>query len=216
MGVVFILGVFGCVVLHEFGHALMARRLGIRTEDIALLPIGGVARLERMPDEPKQELWVALAGPAVNVLIAAALFLASVVIGSRFDWKDFDWIGTNLLTDLIDVNIWLVLFNLIPAFPMDGGRVLRAVLASRMEYTRATQFAARTGRGLAFIFGLIGLFGNPFLIFIALFVWLDAEQEAAGVQARSSVGGVPVRQVMLTNFHALAPDDRVQRLWSTS
>jgi Zn-dependent protease/CBS domain-containing protein len=209
LGVIFILAIFGCVVLHEFGHALTARRFGIRTRDITLLPIGGLARLERMPDDPKQELWVALAGPAVNVVIAVALFLGLTAAGGRFEWMDFDWIGGNLLTGLMDVNIWLVLFNLIPAFPMDGGRVLRALLAIRMEYTRATRIAARTGQGIAFLFGLAGLFGNPFLVFIALFVWLGAEQEAAGVQMRSAVAGIPVQHVMLTNFQVLAPDDQV-------
>lgn len=209
LGVIFILAIFGCVVLHEFGHALMARRFGIRTRDITLLPIGGLARLERMPDDPKQELWVALAGPAVNVVIAAALFLGLSAAGGRFEWMDFDWIGGNLLTGLMDVNIWLVLFNLIPAFPMDGGRVLRALLAIRMEYTRATRIAARTGQSIAFLFGFAGLFGNPFLLFIALFVWLGAEQEAAGVQMRSAVTGIPVQRVMLTNFRVLAPDDQV-------
>jgi Zn-dependent protease/CBS domain-containing protein len=209
LGVIFIVAIFGCVVLHEFGHALMARRFGIRTRDITLLPIGGLARLERMPDDPKQELLVALAGPAVNVVIAVGLFLGLTATGGRFEWMDFDWLGGNLLTGLMDVNIWLVLFNLIPAFPMDGGRILRALLAMRMEYTRATRVAARTGQTIAFLFGLAGLFGNPFLVFIALFVWLGAEQEAAGVQMRSAVVGIPVQHVMLTDFQVLAPDDQV-------
>ncbi|HEX7359399.1 MAG TPA: site-2 protease family protein [Bryobacteraceae bacterium] len=209
LGVIFILAIFGCVVLHEFGHALMARHYGIRTRDITLLPIGGLARLERMPDDPKQELLVALAGPAVNVVIAAALFLGSAAVGARFEWVDFNWLGGNLLTGLMDVNIWLVLFNLIPAFPMDGGRVLRALLAIRMEYTRATRIAARTGQGIAFLFGLAGLFGNPFLLFIALFVWLGAEQEAAGVQLRSAIAGIPVERVMLRDFQVLGPGDQV-------
>src|SRR5690242_18024827 len=156
-GLTLIVALFAIVILHEMGHALTARRFGIRTRDITLLPIGGVARLERMPDDPRQELWVAVAGPAVNVVIAAVLIFVSSAIGIAFDWRGFDWIGSNLLTDLIDVNIWLVLFNLIPAFPMDGGRVLRALLAMRMEYTRATEIAARTGQGLAFVFGLVGL-----------------------------------------------------------
>ena len=205
----FILCVFACVVLHELGHALMAWRFGVRTKDITLLPIGGVARLERMPDDPRQELWVALAGPAVNVLIAAVLVFVSAIIGIAFDWRGFEWTGSNLLTDLIDVNIWLVLFNVIPAFPMDGGRVLRALLAIRMDYVRATVIAARTGQALAFVFGLVGLFGNPFLVFIALFVWLGAEQEAAAAQVRSAFGGIPVQQVMLTDFKVLSPDQPI-------
>jgi Zn-dependent protease/CBS domain-containing protein len=212
MGVLFVLCLFACVVLHEFGHALTARRFGIQTRDITLLPIGGVARLERMPDDPKQEVWVALAGPAVNVLIAIVLVFISVIIGARPDWSGFDWTSSNLLKDLIKVNILLVLFNLIPAFPMDGGRVLRALLAMRMEYTRATKIAARTGQALAFIFGLIGLFGNPFLVFIALFVWLGAEQEAAAVQVGSSLNGLPIQRVMQTDFKTLSPDEPIARV----
>jgi Zn-dependent protease/CBS domain-containing protein len=210
-GVVFVLSIFACVVLHEFGHALTARRFGIRTRDITLLPIGGVARLERMPRDPKQELWVALAGPAVNIGIAALLLFVSTAIGLRFDWRTFSWSGSNLLTGLIEINLGLALFNLIPAFPMDGGRVLRALLAIRMEYPRATWIAARTGQALAFVLGVIGLFGNPFLIFIALFVWFGAEQEAAATQAQSSLGGIPVQCAMLKNFQTISPDESVTK-----
>src|SRR5215211_3460564 len=133
-GILFILALFLCVVLHEYGHALTARRYGIKTRDITLYPIGGVARLERMPDKPVEELWVALMGPAVNVVIAAILFV-------------YLYLTRGLV-------------------PMDGGRVLRALLAMRMDYVRATQVAASIGQGLAFLFGLAGLFGNPFLLFI--------------------------------------------------
>ena len=210
-GVVFIMAIFFCVVLHEFGHALTARKYGIRTKDITLLPIGGLARLERMPEDPRQELWVAAAGPAVNVVIAAALFLVLTALGSRPGLKDFEWVGGNFLTKLMMVNVWLVGFNLLPAFPMDGGRVLRAFLAQRMEYTQATQLAARIGQGMAYLFGFVGLFTNPFLVFIALFVWMGAEQEAAMVQMRNSLGGIPVARVMLTDFRTLNPDDTLAK-----
>ncbi len=206
-GVLFIVAIFGCIVLHELGHALTARHFGIRTRDITLLPIGGLARLERMPEDPRQELWVALAGPAVNVLIATAIFLFLTSTGVTPNWRTLNWLRGNFLNRLMNVNLWLVAFNLIPAFPMDGGRVLRALLATRLEYTRATQLAARIGQGIAFLFGLAGLFSDPFLLFIALFVWLGAEQEAAMVQMHTSLGGIPVQRVMLTDFRTLKPDD---------
>jgi Zn-dependent protease/predicted transcriptional regulator len=218
--VAFILAIFGIVVLHELGHALTARRYGIATRDITLLPIGGVARLERMPREPRQELLVALAGPAVNVALAALLYVLLLAIrgaaASTTDALTLDdpVAGGSLLARLIAVNVWLALFNLIPAFPMDGGRVLRALLAMRSRnYARATETAARVGRFFALLFGLIGLFvvGNPFLVFIALFVWLGAAAEASAVQTSAMLDGVPLSQVMITDVRTLEPGDPLRR-----
>ncbi len=210
-GVAFILALFSCVVAHEYGHALTARRYGIKTREITLLPIGGVARLERMPDDPRQELWVALAGPVVNVVIAAVIFAWLVLTTSLVPLDQIAVGSGSFLEQLMIVNLFLVGFNMLPAFPMDGGRVLRAILAQRLEYTRATHIAANVGQGMAFLFGFAGLFGNPMLLFIALFVWIGAAQESSAVQLKSALGGIPVARAMLTDFHTLQPHESLDR-----
>jgi len=210
-GILFTLILFACVVLHEFGHALTARHFGIKTRDITLYPIGGVARLERMPDKPAQEFWVALAGPAVNLVIAAVLLSWLIFSGRLTSLAGLNLTAGSFIERLTMVNISLALFNLIPAFPMDGGRVLRALLAMRLEYTRATQTAATLGQGLALLFGLIGLLANPLLLFIAFFIWIGAGQEASMVQMKTALGGIPVGKVTITDFHTLSPQDTLAR-----
>ncbi len=210
-GITFILSLFACVVLHELGHALTARRYGIRTRDIVLLPIGGVARLERIPEDPRQELWVAVAGPAVNVVIATVLFTIISLTGSWQPVGGLTVSGGSFLERIAIANVILVIFNLIPAFPMDGGRMLRAVLAMRLEYVKATQIAATVGQGLAFVFALIGLWAAPFLLFIAFFVWIGASQEASMVQIKHALGGIPVGRVMITEFVTLHPEEPLTR-----
>lgn len=208
-GVGFILLLFACVLLHEFGHAIAAKAFGIATPDITLLPIGGVARMQRMPDKPYQELIVALAGPLVNVIIAAVLF---IVIGLRVDWEQATNLADpsgSLLAKLAAVNVMLVLFNLIPAFPMDGGRVLRSLLAMVMGHAKATQIAARIGQGLAFAFGFVGLFVNPMLIFIALFVYLGASSENAMAQMKEVSTGARVSDAMVTDLTCLGETDTI-------
>jgi Zn-dependent protease/CBS domain-containing protein len=202
-GVGFMLALFGCVLLHEFGHALTARRFGIKTRDITLLPIGGVARLERMPEDPRQELPVALSGPAVNLVLAGVLYLVLASQGMLEPITSLSVSQGSFLERVMMVNVTLAAFNLIPAFPMDGGRVMRALLAMRLEYTRATQIAAALGQGLALILGFIGLFADPFLIFIALFVWIGAAQEASLAQMKSALGGIPVSRAMVTDFETI-------------
>ena len=208
--VIFVLLLFLCVVLHEFGHAFAAKAFGINTPDITLLPIGGVARLERMPEEPVQELIIAVAGPLVNVVIALGLF---VVGGAQGLLNRSTVEGGGLIAQLLTINIMLVLFNLLPAFPMDGGRVLRALLATRMSYARATQVAATVGQGFAFIFGFLGFIGllwNPFLIFIALFVYIGASQEAALAQMKDVSRRFPVSSAMVREFRTLSESASLQ------
>jgi Zn-dependent protease len=212
LGLLFMVAIFACIVLHELGHALAARKYGIPTRDITLLPIGGVARLERMPDDPKQELVVALAGPAVNVLIAFSIYLWFNITQKVIPLEALGVAVGSFAARIFYANIFLVIFNLIPAFPMDGGRVLRALLAMKLDYTRATQIAATIGQGLAFLFGFVGLFSsNPFLLFIAFFVWIGAAQEGSMVQMRSALGGIPLRHAMITSFHELSPRDPLNK-----
>ena len=202
-GLAFILAIFGSVLLHEFGHAVAARHYGIETPDITLLPIGGVARLERMPERPLEELVVAIAGPAVNVVIVALLYLGLVLTGRPGMPEGFALIGGSFIAQLMAVNISLVLFNIIPAFPMDGGRILRALLATRLGFTRATEIAASIGQAFAFVFILVGFFTNPLLIFIGLFVYMGAAGEASSAQLRDFAESVPVAAIMLTDVRAL-------------
>ena len=213
--VLYILALFGCVLLHELGHALAARRFGVGTRDITLLPIGGVARLERIPTEPREEFVVAIAGPLVNVVIAGLLFAG----GALFGWGsaaaviegESKLLSGSFLEQLAVTNAFLALFNCVPAFPMDGGRILRAILASRMDYLRATRTAVAVGQVLAFGMGLVGLLGgNIPLALVALFVFLGAAHEGAAVQLRHDFRGLPVSVAMLREFHTLKEDDRLE------
>jgi Zn-dependent protease/CBS domain-containing protein len=215
-GIGFILLVFFIVVLHEYGHALAARRYGIPTRDITLLPIGGVARLERMPREPRQELVIALAGPAVNAVLAVLLWAYLRAAGTPDPMAPADerFFGLGVARQLLSVNVWLALFNLIPAFPMDGGRVLRALLAQRSgDYAAATVRAAGIGRAIALVLGVLGIFvlRQPTLALIALFVWLSAAGEAGAVQESSALSGVALEQVMITDVRTLTPADPLGR-----
>lgn len=205
--ILFVLALFACVIAHEFGHALMARRYGIRTPDITLLPIGGLARLERMPEKPMQEVWVALAGPAVNVVIWAVLVILGA--GLRVDTlAQLESTQADLLSRLAFVNLLLAAFNMIPAFPMDGGRVFRALLCLKMDRVKATRIAAVGGQIVAVGLGFLGLTsGNPILVLIAVFVFVAANAENQDVAMRSAARRVQARDAMITEFRALSPED---------
>lgn len=217
---IFMLLLFACVLLHEFGHIFTARGFGVKTPDVTLLPIGGLARLERIPEEPREEFLIAIAGPLVNVVIAVGLMFFA---GAHIDATALAAVESakvSLIDRLAAVNLFLALFNMIPAFPMDGGRVLRALLATRLGFVRATEIAAFIGQGFAFALGFAGLFGNPMLIFIAIFVYLAASGEAHSVAMRAMSRGVPVGTAMMTQFATLTPEkeieDAVKTLLDTS
>lgn len=196
--IAFVLSIFGCVTLHELGHSLTAQRYHIKTKDITLLPIGGVASLESIPEKPKEELLVALAGPLVNVVIAL-LLLPFVHWPETTDaLQGLNKVGgANFLISLLSVNLTLAVFNMIPAFPMDGGRVLRALLSYKMNRVKATRIAAGIGQALALGFVILGFYGNPFLVFIGIFIFLGAQGESKYAQTRALFTGVTIREVMM-------------------
>ncbi|TVQ04742.1 MAG: site-2 protease family protein [Balneolaceae bacterium] len=208
----FIITIFLCVVLHEFGHALTARKFGIGTRNITLLPIGGVANLKKVPENPKDEFWIAVAGPAVNIVIAGFLFFfVSVDTYASMDAETLqEELGSitsgNFLFYLFMANIALVLFNMIPAFPMDGGRVFRSLLAMKLGRVEATRIAAGLGKFLAVFFFLFGLFYNILLAVIAVFIWFGAHSENIMIQQIDMMDGYKIRDAMITEFSVLHPD----------
>lgn len=201
-GTIFVLLLFVCVVAHEFGHILVARHYGGRTRDILLLPIGGVSRMERMPEGPGQELVVALAGPAVSIAIAIILImLFGVPTAKSIESPAFG----ALLPRLAATNLFLAFFNLLPAFPMDGGRALRALLAMRIGRLRATQVAAYMGRVIAGLFVLLGLISsNPILLLIGIFIYFGASAESADTELRELARTLPVSEVMRSNVQSIS------------
>lgn len=206
---VFMILLFACVVAHEFGHIFVARAFGVATPDVTLLPIGGVARLERIPEKPSEEFLVAVAGPLVNVAIALVLIAVAPTHLSPAHLAAMESPKVSMIDRLAEVNIFLAVFNMIPAFPMDGGRVLRALLAIRLGHVRATEIAAAIGQWAAFGFGFLGLFYNPLLIFIAIFVYLAAASEAQMVSLRAMSRDVPVTAAMVTQFATLTGDEHI-------
>jgi Zn-dependent protease len=208
----FILSVFACIILHELGHALTAKRYGVKTRSITLLPFGGIAGMEKIPEKPSHELMIALAGPAVNLVIAGVLIAVIPLTNQVYSPNLFGiFTSYNFLPSLITANITLALFNLVPAFPMDGGRVLRALLAFRYPRITATRIASFAGQIIAIIFIIAGLFINPFLVLIGIFVFAGAGIEARITETTTALKGLKVKDVMLKKTPILQESETLQQ-----
>jgi len=215
---VLVLIIFLCVTLHELTHSLVAMRFGIRVKDITLLPIGGVASMTRMPENPKQEFLISIAGPAFNVVFAVFL----MVVFHYSPWMpayilrqpEFGDSWLHMLAWVPRINIILAVFNLLPAFPMDGGRMLRAVLATRIDYTRATRIAVNIGHIFALIFAFIGfMYNHIFLILIAVFIYMTASAEESHVKVKTTLKDLRVRDVLNLQYTSLEKDTPLSRVF---
>lgn len=213
LSILFLLTVFACITLHELGHIVVAKRYGSPARSITLFPFGGIANIEKLPEKPIQEFWMALAGPWVNVIIAAILFL---IITLKDGMPEFGALqpldGPGFLFNLMVVNITLAIFNLIPAFPMDGGRVLRALLAMRLNRLRATRIAARIGQIIAVGFIILGIFANWWLIMIGVLIIIGASGEAMLEMNRAAMANHKVKDVIMHQYTLLHLDDTLEKV----
>ncbi|MEW6381747.1 MAG: site-2 protease family protein [bacterium] len=209
-GVVLVLLLFGCVVLHELGHSVVAQHRGIRVRDIILLPIGGISQMEKIPDEPKSELFIAAIGPLISLTLALGFYILARLLGQNTALPQTSLLDGHVLVSLFWINLILGIFNLLPAFPMDGGRVLRSILAMRIEYLQATHIAVSIGQMFAILFFFYGLFYNFWLALIGIFIYLGAEGEEHETILRRSLRRTPVGQAIITSFNRLSPDDSLQ------
>jgi len=207
LGVLLVVAVFAIIAMHELAHALVARRFGVRTREILLLPIGGMASLEHLPERPSHELAIALVGPLVNLVLAAILWLGITLAGGEIDVRAAGSAGEAFATQLLWINVALAVFNLIPAFPMDGGRALRALLAMRLGRERATAISAGLGKMFAVGLAVFGLLFNPWLVLIAAVVWFGAGREAEVVRLRAAITDVPASAAMNRRFDTVTPDE---------
>lgn len=208
----FVLSIFITVFLHELGHSLAAKKYHIKTKDITILPIGGIARLEKIPEKPIEELVVASAGPLVNIIIALiTLPFISIPNSENLLLAISEGVNaSNFFLNFFIINIWLVLFNLIPAFPMDGGRIFRATLSMKLQRTTATNVAARVGQFIAIIFILVGFYSNPFLIFIGVFIFVGAQAEFQYTMAKATLFGYKVKDVMMKDYRTIEMDEKIK------
>lgn len=217
------LAVFVCVVMHEYGHALAARRFGVNTRDIILLPIGGVARLEKLPEKPMHEFWVAIAGPLVNIAVAAVLSIYFLIEPLDSAMQAFRYEGGAVLAStfvpyLISMNILLAIFNLLPAFPMDGGRILRALLSMKMTKVKATKVASIIGQVFALGFIVISIYPmkSPIFTLLGVFVFFIARQENRNIQRESKLVSTPISALYRTDFTCLEPHDTIHTAHSVA
>ncbi|MEM0994335.1 MAG: site-2 protease family protein [Bacteroidota bacterium] len=217
------LSLFVCVVMHEYGHALTARRFGVNTRDIILLPIGGVARLEKLPEKPMHEFWVAIAGPLVNIALAIILSIYFLIepwesVLQAFRYEGGAVLARTFIPYLIVMNLGLAAFNLLPAFPMDGGRILRALLSIKMTKAKATQVASIVGQvfALAFVVASIYPLKSPMLTLLGVFVFFIARQENRNIQRESKLANTPITDLYRTDFTSLEPHDTIHTAHSVS
>ncbi len=208
-GMVSIVFIFFCVILHEMGHSLVAVRYGIDVKDIVLLPIGGVSRMEDIPEDPKKEITISVVGPLVSFGLALFFFLVAKGTGQSLGFATLSLFGGNLVANLFWINLILAMFNLIPAFPMDGGRVLRGILTISMDSLKATKIAVSVGQVFAILLFFFGIFFNWWMALIAIFIYLGAEAEEKMVALRATLGKSPVRLAMITDVHTISSDQTV-------
>lgn len=216
MGVLLILALFACVILHELGHALTAKRFNIMTKSITILPIGGLARLEKFPEKPKEELLIVLAGPLVNVGIAILIYLGLYATDNMPSFTEnpegmVKLTGAIFWFNLLIANVVLAVFNFIPAFPMDGGRILRALLSFKLDREKATKIAAGIGQFIAVLFFFAGFYVSIWLVFIGIFIFFSAGAEAEFEISKTALTGHKVKDVLMKKFIVLLPEDTLEK-----
>lgn len=199
--------IFVCVFLHELGHSLVAQSYGLTIASIVLLPIGGVSQITDIPRDPIKEVAITIAGPAVNFLLAGVLLFLGKVLYPSLQFSEISLQSGSIIVDLFWANIMLGLFNIVPAYPMDGGRILRGLIAMRKEYVEATKLAANVGKLFAIGFIVAGFFYNWWLILIGIFVFSSANSEAAETVLSSTLENIEVRNLMITDFRTISPDE---------
>ena len=210
-GVLFVILVFLCVIIHELSHSLVAIHFGHRVRSIILLPIGGMAQMDEIPDDPKQEILISIAGPLASIAISGILLAVLLAMETPIEfWSEESFFDGNLVLNLFWINLILAAFNIIPAFPMDGGRVLRGILGMFMEHMKATRIAVFVGQMLAIVFFFTGILYNWWLALIAVFIYIGAEGEERIWAMRTALADAPVREVMLTDFVSFSPNDTLK------